>query len=206
MEASSLCHALITTLVFLLPFTSNIAPCTATPRPKPIPTEPNTDYIKKSCGATLYPDLCYSSLSIYAAKIQTSPKRLASVALSVALSATRSASAAVGKLSKRLGLTPREVAAMADCVEEVGDSVDELQRSVEEMAHISGPTFELYVSDIRTWVSAAMTDEDTCMEGFGGKAMNGQVKSMVRREMVKVAHLASNALALLNGYAAAHEP
>ncbi|KAA8522273.1 hypothetical protein F0562_012946 [Nyssa sinensis] len=146
-------------------------------------------------------EIWVSSLSIYANKIQTSPRLLASTALNVTLSATRSSSVIMKKLSKSQGLSPREAAAMLDCVEEIGNSVDELKRSIEEMNYSGGPNFELQMSDIQTWVSAALTDDDTCMDGFAGNAMNGKIKSTVRSYIVKVAHLTSNALALINNYA-----
>ncbi|GJS73855.1 pectinesterase inhibitor 10-like protein [Tanacetum coccineum] len=58
--------------------------------------------------------------------------------------------------------------------------------------------FMLVVSDIQTWVSSAMTDEDTCSEGF---ANDKKMKSVVRGKLVNVVHLTSNALALINNYA-----
>ncbi|KAI7995456.1 hypothetical protein LOK49_LG11G02454 [Camellia lanceoleosa] len=201
MEASFLFHAQTTLFTLLLFTTTYINSCST--------TKPNTAFIKKSCNTTLYPHLCYNSLSIYAYKIQKSPKRLATTALSITLSATKSTSAAMKNLSKDQGLKPREAIAMADCVEELSDSVYELQRSMEEMARVKGgggssSDFEFQMSNIETWVSAALTDDDTCMEGFAGKAMNGVVKTVVRSYIVKVAHLTSNALALVNNYAATH--
>uniref|UniRef100_A0A5B7AIK4 Pectinesterase inhibitor domain-containing protein n=1 Tax=Davidia involucrata TaxID=16924 RepID=A0A5B7AIK4_DAVIN len=200
MEGSSLCHALTTSFI-LLQLAIYMDSCLAT---RPIPTKTNTEYIKKSCGITMYPQLCYKSLSTYANKIQTSPKLLASTALSVTLSATRSSSAMMKKLSKSQGLKPREASAMLDCVEELSDSVDELQRSIVEMGSIiGGSNFEVQMNDILTWVSAALTDDDTCMDGFAGNAMNGNVKTIVRTHILKVAHLTSNALALIKNYAGA---
>ncbi|KAL6986074.1 hypothetical protein U1Q18_019441 [Sarracenia purpurea var. burkii] len=201
MESSFLSQTLALTTVFILfQFITHVNSCLAT---GPIPTETNTDYIKKSCNATTYPRLCFKSLSTYANNIKTSPKKLATTALSVTLSATRSASAAMKNLSESQGLSPREAAAVADCVEELGDSVDELRRSTEEMGHIGGggSEFAFQMNDIETWVSAALTDDDTCMDGFAGASMNGEVKTTVRERILKVAHLASNALALINNYA-----
>ncbi|XP_057489388.1 21 kDa protein-like [Actinidia eriantha] len=105
------------------------------------------------------------------------------------------------KLSQSHALSPREVAAMQDCVEEVGDSVDQLRRSLGEMNQIKGSNFVLMMSDIQTWVSAALTDVDTCSEGFSGNNMNGNMKNVVRGQIVNIAHLTSNALALVNSYA-----
>ncbi|MBA0683441.1 hypothetical protein Goari_025101, partial [Gossypium aridum] len=56
------------------------------------------------------------------------------------------------------------------------------------------------VSAPQTWVSVALTNKDTCMDGFSSRAMNGYVKMMVRKRIVKIAHLTSNALALINNY------
>ncbi|XP_021288754.1 21 kDa protein-like [Herrania umbratica] len=165
--------------------------------------EANTQFIKTSCSGTVYPDLCITTLSSYASEIQASPKLLASTALSVTLNSTRSASKTMIKRSKSQGMKPREAEALSDCMEELRDSVYELQRSVGEMDQPGGKNFGLQMNDIETWVSAALTDEHTCMDGFSGKAMNGNVKTSVRSQIVKVAHMTSNALALVNSYAAA---
>ncbi len=60
------------------------------------------------------------------------------------------------------------------------------------------------MNDIQTWVSAALTDEDTCTDGFAENAMNGNVKTTVRARVVNMAHMTSNALALINSYASFH--
>nr|GEU91433.1 retrovirus-related Pol polyprotein from transposon TNT 1-94 [Tanacetum cinerariifolium] len=54
------------------------------------------------------------------------------------------------------------------------------------------------MSDVQTWVSSAMTDEDTCSEGF---ANDKKMEGVVRGKLVNVVHLTSNALALINNYA-----
>ncbi|CAI9762359.1 unnamed protein product [Fraxinus pennsylvanica] len=166
--------------------------------------ETNTEFIRTSCRATTYPKLCYTSLLTHATAVRQDPKLLAHTALSVTLDSTRSTSTMMGKLSHTRGMTRREVGAMKDCVEELRDSVDQLSRSIAEMNEIKRSNFWMIMSDVQTWVSAALTNEDTCMEGFAGKVMNGNVKTTVRKRIVIVAHLTSNALALINSYAALH--
>ncbi|VVA10949.1 Hypothetical predicted protein [Prunus dulcis] len=144
----------------------------------------NTEFIKTSCSATTYPKLCLTSLSSHASTIQTSPKLMAGAALNVTLSSAKSTSAMMLKLSQSHGLKPKEVGAMRDCLEELSDS--------------------LMISDVQTWVSAALTDENTCSEGFGGNGMNGNLKTAVRGRIVNIAQLTSNALALINRYASVH--
>ncbi|KAJ6934852.1 hypothetical protein NC651_009750 [Populus alba x Populus x berolinensis] len=100
------------------------------------------------------------------------------------------------------GLDPRVHAAMLDCVEEVGDAVYELQRSIEEMDHAGGSNFSMVMNDVETWVSAALTDDDTCMDGFDEGAMKKKVKTtVISRHLRRIARLTSNALALVNRYA-----
>ncbi|XAR70421.1 Pectinesterase [Bertholletia excelsa] len=202
MGASFLTHALTTTLFILLQLTTFMSSSSAA-RPT-LTSKTSTDFIRKSCANSLYPQLCYTTLVKYTDYIQTSPERLATTALSLALSATESSYGEIKTLIKTQKLKPREAAAMADCVDQISDSVDRLRQSAAEMAQIGGSSFEFHVSNVQTWVSAALTDDDTCMDGFGGKAMDGEVKAKVRKLVLGVAHLCSNALALINEYAAAN--
>ncbi|CAN6712657.1 unnamed protein product [Malus baccata var. baccata] len=157
------------------------------------PSRSNTQYIRTSCNVTNYPRLCYNSLSIYAGKIKTNRKALAHTALNVTIAATQETSVIMRRLLKIDGLKPIEAAAALDCMEEIGDAVDELQNSIDELSHVvRGSNFY-----------AALTDEDTCMDGFDEHNMSGRVENLVRRYIVNVAHLTCNALALINSYASA---
>lgn len=202
MEGSS-SASFLASLLIVLAFTSSISFSSAA---RPVSAgKTSTEFIRTSCGTTTYPDLCFTSLAVHADAIQTSPKLLAGTAISVTLSTARSTSLEMSTILKGQGLTPREVAAMKDCVEELHDSVDQLRKSIGEMSQKKISDFGLMISDIQTWVSAALTDEDTCADGFAGNAMNGNVKTAVRGRIVNIAHMTSNALALVNGYAALHQ-
>ncbi|KAL0324428.1 UNVERIFIED_CONTAM: Pectinesterase inhibitor 10 [Sesamum calycinum] len=142
------------------------------------------------------------SLANYATKIKTSPKLLATTALLVTFNATRSTSKRLRELSvnRALKLKPGEIQALLECVEEVNDSVYELRKSIKELNDSrKGPEFELRMSDVQTWVSAALTDDDTCMDDF---TTRGRVRVLVRRLVVRIARLTSIALAFINNYAA----
>ncbi|KAF8008676.1 hypothetical protein BT93_K2364 [Corymbia citriodora subsp. variegata] len=165
----------------------------------------DTRFIRTSCGKTTYPRLCYTSLSGHASLIQTSPKLLAGAALNVTLEKARATSTMMVRLSRARGMKPREVGAMHDCVEELSSSVDELRQSIDEMGQMKRPSnFGLIMNDVQTWVSAALTDESTCSDGFAGSVMNGNMKTAVRNTILTIAHLTSNALALINRYAELH--
>ena len=55
------------------------------------------------------------------------------------------------------------------------------------------------MSNVQTWMSAALTNEETCTDGFEDVA-DGAVKSEVCDRAENVKKLTSNALALVNCY------
>ncbi|KAG7014820.1 hypothetical protein SDJN02_22449, partial [Cucurbita argyrosperma subsp. argyrosperma] len=163
-----------------------------------------SNFIKSKCSAATYPDLCVQSLSTFASTIQQNPRQLVQTALVVSLSRAQSTRSFVWKMTKFSGLKKREYAALRDCMEEVGDTVDRLSKSVEELKRVSGSKqkdFQWHMSNVETWVSAAMTDENTCSDGFAGSALNGRIKSSIRARIVDVSRVISNALSLINKYA-----
>lgn len=204
MEAIISCkHLIMTSLLIIL--ASSFTTHSTQPSERPYQEE----FIRTSCSSTTYPRLCFSSLVKHAELIQTNRVVLTGTALNVTLASAKATSAAMSTLSKRSGLKPREVVAMKDCVEELSDAVDELRRSIVEMGHLRTWNFELTMSDVQTWVSAALTDESTCTDGFQHTAAratdnNGDIKTAVRGRIVQVAQLTSNALALINQLATSH--
>lgn len=83
-----------------------------------------------------------------------------------------------------------------NCFLQISDSVDELRRTLGELQHLRGETFQWQLSNAETWASAALTNEDTCLDGFDG--VKGKVKTDVRRKISRVARLTSNALYMIN--------
>ncbi|KAK8323717.1 hypothetical protein V6Z11_A12G255400, partial [Gossypium hirsutum] len=191
----------IIALIILIQLATNLNSCSAA---TPIRhSGRNTRFIRTSCRTTLQPSLCFVTFSRYATRIRGSPRLLATTALSLAFNTTRFATKSMITLSKRHGLKRREAAALRVCVEELGDSIDELKDSIGKLSrHGAGEHFRRQMSDIQTWVSAALTDDDTCMDGLSGKTINRKFRSRVRRRVVKVAYLTSISLAFVNRYAA----
>ncbi|KAK9276869.1 hypothetical protein L1049_006406 [Liquidambar formosana] len=172
------------------------------------PTANDTDFIRTSCGATLYPELCYNSLAGYAYAVQQDPAQLARVAIRVSLSKTRHMASYVSNLSRQAdyGAPPRVVAALHDCFTNFDDAVDQIRGSLKEMRRLgSGESLRFQMSNVQTWMSAALTDVDTCTDGFED-APDGQVKTDVCERVTKVREFTSNALALINSYASKETP
>lgn len=194
----SLTFSLITTLLSLIHVLTITAAAAATT------AAPASNFIRASCRATTYPTVCVQSLGTYASTIQKSPKQLITTALSVSVERARSTKTFVSKLAKFRGLKPREYAAIKDCLEEASDGFERLTKSARELKSMGparGPEFAWHMSNLQTWVSAALTDDGTCLDGFAGRALNGRIKNSLRARMTNVAQVTSNALALCNKFA-----
>ncbi|XP_056174087.1 21 kDa protein-like [Syzygium oleosum] len=192
-------------LLHALFFTTLLEPSSSQPA-----AAPNTDFIKSSCRSTRYQALCVQCLSGYAASVQQDPRQLARTALQVSLDRARATSSYVGQLSRFQGITPRESQAVRDCVQNVGDSVSWLSQSIDELGQMASQAataaeaYDWHMSNVQTWVSGALTDENMCLDGFARLGMDGRVKSSVRGQVVELGQVLSNALALVNRFGSRH--
>lgn len=160
------------------------------------------EFIRTSCNATLYPELCYASLSTYANTIQQSPAHLAGVAVAVSLASARQMASYLANLSRQADQVeaPGTAAALDDCLSTFRDAVDQIGGSLKEMKRLkAGGSFRFRMSNVQTWMSAALTNEETCTDGFQD-APDGAVKSEVCDRAGSVKKFTSNALALVNSY------
>ncbi|KAK9665658.1 hypothetical protein RND81_14G127100 [Saponaria officinalis] len=166
------------------------------------PTKTNFNkFIKKECDSTDYPQLCYMTLSPYASKINNSRQKLCYVALSVTLSATKNTSKIVTKVSKKDGpkLNKTEAGAIKDCIEEIGYSIDEIKQSLDEIKTYKKGFNSMYVrSNVITWVSAAITDEITCLDGLDEAHVRLTTKKKISPSVLRSLKLLSVTLSLLN--------
>ncbi|KAL8210829.1 hypothetical protein R6Q57_005266 [Mikania cordata] len=182
------------TIIFLT-FTTEASSLQSATGPDTDTNKTYADFIKASCQTTKYAELCFKTLSPYAETIQINPMELANSAISVSLKSAKSTSKVVRELSKGRDVSMRDGQAVADCLENMSDSVDEMKKSMVEMKRLDGPGFNEKMENVKTWVSAALTDEDTCMDGF--EENDGKMKETIRGFIVNVAELTSNALALI---------
>lgn len=157
------------------------------------------NFIKTSCNSTLYPALCYKYLSSHASTIKTDSVKLCNTALTVNLKAANKTSALVTSMAKKGGLRPSEKAVIEDCNEEIDDCVDELRKASNVLDNLRDAlNKEDQMADIKTWVSAAMTDEDTCMDEFEENNVRESVKNKIKKSIVDLRKITSNSLALIN--------
>ena len=88
MRTQRLNHLLLSLFLFAAAF-SSLHP-TATAGDEGAPSagdgDRDADFIRTSCNTTLYPEVCFTSLSRYANAVQQNPGHLARVAIAVSLS------------------------------------------------------------------------------------------------------------------------
>jgi len=203
-------------LLFLLALSCGWSWCSATT------AAAGGGFITSWCEGTDYPALCNATLAPYAAEVGASPARLSLAALTVTLDGARKAAAAMKAMaaagasrSHHLLVPPVAAQAAEDCVGMLEDAVDLLRQSVEAMERLgkeepsgvsgqqggsgSSRSVRFQVNSVQTWASAALTNDDMCMEGFKGQA--AVVREAVEGNVTGAMHLTANALAIVNAMA-----
>lgn len=95
---------------------------------------------------------------------------------------------------------PKASAALQDCYSTFDDAVDQMQRSIKEMKWLkTGEQLRFQMSNVQTWMSAALTNEETCTDGFE-EVLDGPIKTGVCSRALRVKKFTSNGLALVNNF------
>jgi pectinesterase inhibitor-like protein len=163
------------------------------------------ELIKTSCNVTLYPQLCVSSLSSYAGSLKAKQSDLVKAAVTVSLVNARNVSVWAAGLKARgamMMMSKRESAALKDCIENFRDATYEISGSLVQLKHLNPNAFKFQMSNVETWMSAALTDQDSCLNGFQDLNASGKVTALLTGRVQNLRKLISNALALVNGFAA----
>ncbi|KAL8160923.1 hypothetical protein V2J09_012412 [Rumex salicifolius] len=164
-----------------------------------------SNLLRSSCLQARYPTICTRTLSTYPGPART-PADLARAAVSISYGRARKASAYLARLRARKdGGATTWATALGDCLDQLSDATAELGDTMRELRALRARNtgeFRWHMSNAETWVSAALTDQDTCLDGIGqagrrGGASSG-VGSDVRRRIKNVAKVTSNALYLIN--------
>lgn len=151
-----------------------------------------TQAISRACGRTRFPNLCVNSLVDFPGALSASETDLVHISFNVTL---RRLSGALNSAAEISGaaMDPLSRSAFDACLELMEDSVDALSRALDTVASGSGKS-----ADVMTWLSAALTNQDTCEEGFEG-VRGGEAKGRVIGALSDLSELLSNCLALFSG-------
>ncbi|CAH8279273.1 unnamed protein product [Arabidopsis lyrata] len=191
------------TLVFVFFASTNIQISSASPSSY---SQNHKTFVKTACNSTTYPDKCYKSLSSYSSNIKSDPIKLCTTALNLNVKSAKEATSVVSKLFKksqkstagRKDKMSPETLILKDCLEEMKDAIIELKQAVTEMKTLQdGGSMAEHITNVRTWVSSALTDEGTCTDGFEEVKVNKETKKKVNKVVEELATTTSNTLALI---------
>ncbi|KAG9134965.1 hypothetical protein Leryth_001230 [Lithospermum erythrorhizon] len=154
--------------------------------------------INSTCSSTLYPDLCISSLTASS----PSPKSNITTVMGVVMAALNHTIATIKlnkitikKITLKKSLTVREKIALKDCLETADDSLDELKRV--ELKLQNYPSKNYSPDDVLILLSAAMTNQETCIDGFSHDKGDRKIRSFFLNEQLHTFRLCSNVLAMI---------
>ncbi|CAA2961200.1 thermostable pectinesterase [Olea europaea subsp. europaea] len=100
--------------------------------------------------------------------------------------------------AKRKSLTVRERGALHDCLEMIDDALDELYDSESELKNYGLKNYSLsdHVDNLKTLLSAAQTNQESCLDGFSHDGADKTVRSALLKGQMHVFRLCSNVLAM----------
>lgn len=159
--------------------------------------------LKSSCGSTRYPDLCYSAVAAApgAAAGLATQKDVIEASLNITHLAVEHNFFAVEKLLSTRGksLTKREKRALHDCLETIDETLDELREAARDLSSYPSAAKSLtqHADDLKTLMSAAMTNQETCLDGFSHEDADRRVRKALAEGQVHVEKMCSNALAMI---------
>ncbi|GLU12348.1 hypothetical protein SLE2022_290330 [Rubroshorea leprosula] len=149
--------------------------------------------IKSVCSVTQFPDSCFTAISTLNTSTKPDPESIFKISLRAAIAELSNLSSSINTLNGR-----NSVPALQDCVTQLDDALSRLNESMSAMEARPGEKTltEAKINDIQTWVSAAMTDQDTCFDGLeetGSRVLN-QVNHGIRQRSKEYI---SNSLAIV---------
>ncbi|KAL5570471.1 hypothetical protein UlMin_027046 [Ulmus minor] len=164
-----------------------------------LPRKP-TQAISRTCSKTRYPTLCVNSLLEFPGSTSASEGDLVHISFNMTLQHFSKALYFTSGISY-IQMDPHVRSAYEDCLELLDDSVDALARSLISVAPSPGDGSAKQLSggsnqDVVTWLSAALTNHDTCSEGFSD--VSGAVKDQMAQRLKDLSELVSNCLAIFS--------
>ncbi|KAK4780368.1 hypothetical protein SAY87_016474 [Trapa incisa] len=158
--------------------------------------------IRSACSSTLYPDLCFSAVAASteaSGRISTN-KDVIEASLNLTITAVQHNFFAVEKLIAARGgsLTKREKTALHDCLETIDETLDELHAAVEDLhLYPKKKSLKQHADDLKTIMSSAITNQETCLDGFSHESADKKIRATLLAGQVHVEKMCSNGLAMI---------
>ncbi|KAJ4968629.1 hypothetical protein NE237_015330 [Protea cynaroides] len=148
-----------------------------------------------TCEGTLYPELCVSTLSNFPDITTKTIPQIISATVNHTVDEVHTSASNCSNIRKKLRkLDPLEKRALDDCLELFDETIVELKTAVYDLSK-NDSSMSKHYHDLQTLLSAAMTNQYTCLDGFAYS--NGKVRRIIEKRLYKISRLVSNSLAIL---------
>lgn len=154
----------------------------------------STKAIKAICQPTDYKEECVKSLQSEAGET-TDPKKLIQAGFKVAMKKISEA-AKKSAVLKELEDDPRASKALGHCKQLMENAVDDLKRSFEKLGEFDITKFDEMLMDLKIWLSATITYQETCLDGF--QNTTGDAAEKMKKALKSSMRLSSNGLAMVS--------
>ncbi|KDP27833.1 hypothetical protein JCGZ_18913 [Jatropha curcas] len=151
--------------------------------------------VQAICQPTDYREICGKSLS-KAAGNTTDPLKLVQAGFQVTIDALQQALQNSSTL-KDVAKDPMAKQALDNCKELMDDAIHDLKVSFEEVEHFDVNKMDEYLANLKTWLSATITYQQTCLDGFDNTT--GPAGAKMKEILTLSSQLSSNGLALITG-------
>nr|VDD61257.1 unnamed protein product [Brassica oleracea] len=182
------------------------------PTPSSPPELTPSTSLKTICSVTRFPESCFNSISKLPSSNTTDPEVLFKLSLKVIIDELDSISDLPEKLSTETE-DERIKSALRVCGNLIEDALDRLNDTVSSMdASKDGSKKTLNssrINDLKTWLSATVTDHETCFDAIDELATNkteygnSTITKQLKSAMSSSTEFASNSLAIVSKILAA---
>ncbi|KAI3815680.1 hypothetical protein L1987_15359 [Smallanthus sonchifolius] len=157
-----------------------------------------TKAISRVCSRTLYQNLCVNSFLDFPGSLSASDKELVHISVNMTLRHVGKALYTSTDFNN-MEMSTRVRSAYNDCLELLEESVEQLQQSLISVAPSGEANNNAQrvgsTDDVMTWLSASLTNQDTCTDGLSD-AEEGEVKNLMQDKLKDLSELVSNSLAI----------
>ncbi|XP_047313064.1 probable pectinesterase/pectinesterase inhibitor 21 [Impatiens glandulifera] len=155
-----------------------------------------TKSVEAVCQSTDYKDTCVTTLSSSAGGT-SDPKELIKIAFNVAIKYVGDAMNNSTVLQQAES-DPVTHAAYESCKELLQDSINDLQDTFDKFGTFDLHHLHDYVQDLKTWLSGALTFQETCLDGFENTTGNAGENM---KQLLKISgELTRNGLAMVDEF------
>ncbi|KAI3512458.1 hypothetical protein L1887_19774 [Cichorium endivia] len=157
---------------------------------------PDSEIIKSSCATTLYPDICYSTLST--TKNLTTNKDVIQLAINKTKAVIQGNFNSIKKLTATAKLTKRGTMALNDCLAMVAGTLEDLDMVIRDLkAYPSKKSLKQHADDLKTLLSTAITNKEACLDGLSYDAACQRLRKSIIRGQDLGGKMCSNVLAMI---------